>query len=695
MKRLLSYNRGATHSISNVIVIALVVLTLALSIIGPGPAQVDWGFNQADYLPAALYYLWLLLAVASIALLFLSPQNHYISTAAARYFWGDKKILGRAALLAGALIVFFIFRFDAHLYGDGYARVANFAQKSKPVFRWFEYGGTIIPYVFYQIIQALGTDKVTAAFRAYQIISYASGIGYLFLSLRISELVSDDGNDRIGFFALTVFTGFTMFFFGMVENSPILLPIIAAFIYLILRQTRSEQFRYGIYLWVVSIISILLDARMIPLIPASLYITFDYLFKRRKIGRFLASLIASVAVLGGIAIMYLEAVGNITLSKFILFPSGKLPDANYSLFSSRHLADIFNLLYMFVPLLGVYLYAIIRGFRHLKADRLFTALAFTAVSQILCIFIIDPSHGMARDIHIFGFLVSGVLFWGVYSLVRTREKSKLSRDVFMTLVPVSLVIMLPIFFVHLSVGASEKYLDDFLSYNETKYEPALVALRDYYITKGDNDKAVEAERSITAKAPGALESQLVNDLYAHDRVSEAFEYAINLVERYPYNAKYRMQKGNILKHYKRFADAEKEMKTAVELEPHSIDFHHLLSELYRETRREQDCFEILNRAINIDPKSTLILVDLAGYYYRTGQTRTSDSLTDVILDLDPEEPYGYMYKGLISERRGLKEAALDYYDRFVELNENLPEIPLIRKRMNSIVLEMRDTTSQE
>ena len=695
MKSFFSYNRGATDSISNIVVICLVILTLALPIFGPGLAQTDWGFNQIGYLPSVLYYLWILLAAVMAALMLLTPRSRFLPDATATYLWGDRKVTGRIVLMAAALVLFFAFRFDAHLYGNGYIRTANFAQRSEPIFDWIEYGGTIVPYALYQIIHALGAAKLTAAVRAYQIISFASGIWYLLVCLKISEHVSNDGNDRVGFFALTIFTGLSMFFFGMIENTPLLLPVTATFVYFILKHIQFRRPDYIIYIWLITLVGILLDIRMLPLVPASLYVTLSYLIKRRRMGRFLASLTASVAILCAIAIVYLDAVGNIALSRFILFLSGKPPDTNYSLLSIRHLADIFGLFYMFIPLLGIYLYGIIRGFVHLKSDRLFVALLFLTISQILCIFILDPGHGMARDIHIFGFLLTGFLFLGIYSLVRSREKLKLSGDVFMTLLPISLVLILPVFFVHLSAGATERYLEDYLSYNETKYEPALLALRDFYIVEGHNEKAVEVERSITSRSPAALQSQLVNDLYAHERVSEAFEYAIQLVERHPYNATYRMQKGNILKHYRRFADAEEELRTALELDPYYLEVYHFLSELYRETGRDEECRKTLERAIAVDPMSMLILVDLTGYYYRNGQTQTADSLTEVMRGLNPEEPYVYMYKGLICERRGRKEAALEHYEKFVDLKETLPEVPQIRKRMNRIVLEMRDTTSRE
>ena len=102
------------------------------------------------------------------------------------------------------------------------------------------------------------------------------------------------------------------------------------------------------------------------------------------------------------------------------------------------------------------------------------------------------------------------------------------------------------------------------------------------------DKTNYYDRLVDEKDPGALQSRLVGDLYAHGRYSESFDYANQLVERYPYNYLYRSQRANLLNYYKRFNEAEAELDTAIILSPYSIEPYHFLSELYREQRLEQN-----------------------------------------------------------------------------------------------------------
>jgi tetratricopeptide (TPR) repeat protein len=667
-------------SSTNIIVVILVFLTFLLPVLGPGLILVDWGFNQIDYLPSALYYLWLLLALAAIIHLFMTPKAHFISDSLSPYLWGDKKAIGRTVLIVLALLLFILLRFDAHLYGNGYIRAGNFAQKTRPIFLWHEFGGTLIPYVLYQLIQSLGVAKVAASLWAYRIVSILSGGAFLYFLFMIAENIGNDDRKSLAFFLLIFFSGLTVFFFGMVENVPILLPAIAALIYLIIKLNQERKLKFALYVWIVSIAGVILDLQFITVLPTVLYLSCKHLIRLERIGKFLGSLAALAAILFAVATVYLAAMGNMSLSDRILFLSGKSPDTAYWLFSGRHLADIFNLLFLFAPLFAVFIFAVIRGFGKLRRDPNFKALGLLTVSQIIYLFVIDPKNGMAREINMYAFLLGGFVFFSAHLLTG--------------LCPALFVLILPVFYVHLSPTATEKYIDDYLKYNETKYESALYAFRDYYIIKGEYNEAVSRERAITSLVPGALESQLVSDLYSHNRADEALDYALRLVERFPYNATYRMQKGNLLKHYKRYEDAEKELMTAIELDPYRPELYHFLAELCRETGEDAKAYRILEKGLNIDPASTTILVDLIGFYFRTRQPRIVDSLTDVVIAIDSAEPYAYMYKGLLAEKVGFFELALRYYDKFYKMNDKLPEIPLILKKINSLQLKMKDTTDQ-
>ncbi len=677
----------------NIAVIIIAVVSFLISVVLSRIIQVNWGINQAHYLPPILDYIWLLLSAGALVLLFFVPSRHLISDWLAIYLWGEKKLIGRTVFIILALSVFVLLRFDANLYGNGYIRVSNFAQKTIPIFKWFEYGGTVLPYLFFLIIHSFASDVVIAAVWSYQIISYISGAVFIIFTFRISGILGENHNDRLAIFLMILFSGLTLFFFGMVENTPVLLAILSIFIYYLVVLNKDRQKKYLTLIWITSIIGLLFDLQFITVFPVVAYLSFVHLIKRTRIGLFLGYLAAFITILVALAVLYLKAIDNLALQNAILFFSGKSPEFNYSIFSGRHFLDIFNLFYLFAPLFLIYLFSIIRGFAIFRSDINFRTFGLLAVAQIIYIFIIDPKIGMARDIYVYGPVLTGFIFLGIYALLKMKRDFGLSHNIFMALSPVAFLLIIPAYIVHLSPKVTLNYLDDYLEYNETKYEPALYAFRDYYVVNGQDSLAILREKAITAKAPGALESKLIDDLYSHDRVDEAFDYALRLVERYPYNAVYHMQKGNLLKYYKKPLDAEKEYKTAIELDPYRLDFYHFLSELYRELKMESKCHDVLTRALKIDPKNTMILTDMATYYYRTRQFKKVDSLCDSVTSLNPKEAYPYMFKGLIAEANGRDEQARAYYEKFIDLGENLPDITLIRKRLNNLVLKMRDSTT--
>jgi len=694
MKRLFSYNRDAFSRPLNIIIFVVAVLSLILAVAGPLLMQVNWGFNPVHYLPTALFYIWIILALTVVSLFFFAPREHFISVLTARYLWGEQKLLGRIFVMIAALAIFYFFRFDAHLFGNGYLRVANLAQRTIPVFHWFDYGDTFIPYLLYQLFHSMGVAEVAAAFWAYKVLALASGFVFIAFAFKISEKISKTDDDRLLSLLLFLFSGFVMLFFGLVDNFPLLTAWALVLIFFYIRHGETKELKFLYFIWGGTLIGLFLNFQFVVFIPANLYLSFKHLIKRKAFSSFIGSLAASVFILAAVIILYIKAVGNIALSSHILFLSARLPDVGYWLFSPRHLLDVSNLLLMTIPAFAVIAIVIIIIFRFMVGDRLFIALGFLALSQLIYLFILDPGNGMARDFPMFLMLVTGLLVWGIYGLIKAKELLRLNGNTIMTLAPLSLLIVLPILFVHLSPPAAEKYLDDYLTYNETKTEAALYAMRDYYVTVGQDQKAVVKEKAVN-KAPGTLESQLVTDLYAHARYDESFEYALRLVERYPYVAKYRMQMGNLLKHYKRYADAEGEFKTALELDCFNPEYYHFLSELYREMRLDKKCFEILQDALEIDSRSTMILIDLTGYHFRTRRPDMVDSLTDVLFSINPDEPYAHMYKGLLAEQRGRKEIALGHLERFIEINDRLPEVGVIRKRINTITLELRDTTLAE
>ncbi len=684
-------NNKASKSVYNFAIIAAALLSCLILLLGSKLTEINWSLNSLSFFSNSLYVFWLILIVLSMVLLFINIKRHFIADFLNDYLWGGKKLWGQILFVVFALAIFYIFRFEAHLYGDGYIRVANFAQKAKPIFRWYEYGSTLLPYLFFQIISIFGVAKVTAGILAYQVMSILSGGIFVYFIIKISDLLYDDHHDKITSLFLILFSGAILMFFGMVENYPILMVLAAAFYYQIILFNRSNDIRKLIYLWLIAIIGIVFHFQSVTLIPVILYLTVKYIFHGRKGGPAFGFSVSLALIFVGLVFLYVMAGKNIALENVILFVSGKSPEAYYSLFSVHHLLDIFNLLFLCAPLFPVFLIAVLIDLKDFKTDRMVPILVIFMLGQFIYLWLIDPKNGMPRDIPLFGFLMVGAIFRGSYSLLKIKKRLKISQATLMALCPLALVLLLPGISLLLSPSKSEQNINQSLAYNEAKTGPALIALRDYFFEIGNMDKTNYYDQLVEKKSPGALQSRLVSDLYAQSRYNEAFDYANQLVDRYPYNYIYRIQRGNLLKYYKKYDQARAELDTAILLAPYSVEPYHFLSEYYREMGLESKCYELLEKAVSFAPDNTLILTDLIAYHYLTKKFKTADSLSKVAISIDTLEPYPYMYLALIAESYGQLDSAMALYSKFIKINERLPEVPLVKKRMNEIYLLKNDS----
>ncbi|UCD17345.1 MAG: tetratricopeptide repeat protein [Candidatus Zixiibacteriota bacterium] len=686
--------RPLWHSRIAILCLAATLLSFLIPVLGHYLFSVNWGFGQSTFLPAAVYVLWLAALLAALILFFLGPRRDFLS-AGAEVLWRESARLARWTALISLMAVIVIFRFEAHLYGDGYLRLGNFAQKSKAIFHWFEFGGTGIAYLLYYLLHAFGIARLTAAVLGFQIVSYISGLVCIVAVFNISALLFQDNNRRALFFLLVVLTGPALYFFGMVETTLLLPACLALFVQAGLKLLKIRSARAALLLWLIAAIGILVHILFVAVIPAAVYVSLVSVGKHRKKLHRAGIVLAAALIIAGIVITYGMAAGDIMLEKNLLFLSGKQPLPGYSLFSGHHLLDLFNLFSSMVPLFLLMIVAI-AAFPVRSGDTGYAAFwGLLAAGGLTIMFILDPVSGMAREIPVYAFLLGGFIFWGAYSIVRLDESEPGSSRLCRRLAFPALMLIIPAFAVHLSPKLTIDYLDAYLEQNETKYESALLAFRDYYITENEYDLAEKREMAVRGKVPDYLKSELVNDLVRVKKYSEALTYAERLIQRHPYNATYRMQYGNLLVHFKRYQEAKKELSAAVALAPYRAEMYHFLSELYREMKFEEKCRETIVQALAFEPDNTLLLIDLIGYHFRKRNDNTADSLINLVLELDPDEPYAYMYRGLMAEKAKRFQKAVADYLKFIELDELLPDVPLIKNRIERIAPGTLEDVDQE
>ncbi|MCP4705210.1 MAG: hypothetical protein GY865_11410 [candidate division Zixibacteria bacterium] len=685
-----SENTEKLFTPQNIVILLLVLCSYLILYLGYTFTEINWGIDQVTYLSENLYIFWIIISIVSIILLLAGIKKHILSDFLADFLWGDKKIWGRWLVVILSMFLFYYFRFEAHLYGEGYIRIGNLAQKSKPLILWHEFGSVYIPYLFYQALVTMGMAKMAASIWAYQLLSILSGGIFLFFSIKISDLLYENYHDKITSLFLMMLSGITMMFFGMVDNYSILLPFAGIAVYLIVKTIQTSNKKYLTYLWGITLLGIVINFQFITFMPPLLFVSIKLLVKRVKAGSLFGLLSGLFSIIFAVIILYINSGNNMGLENLVLLLRGKSPEAYYWLFSRVHLLDIYNLVFLFVPLFLVFIYAIIFGFKNLKKESLFIILSLLVLAQTVYLFIIDPKSGMIRDIPQYGFLLFGFVCLGSYAVIRLRKQVGLSQSIVMGLCPVALVLMLPGLIVHLSPLKTEESINKYLKYNESKNKTGLIALRDHFFSAGDMDKSNYYDQIVSDKDPGALQSQIVGDLFARGRVNEAFDYANQLVQRYPYNFIYRLQRANILNYYKRFGDVKAELDTALILAPHVAEPYHYLAQYYHERKLERKCLDILNDAFSFAPDNTTILIDLTAYYYRSGITDKADSLSKAVMAIDSMVPYSYLYQAFIADGQQQYDRAMEMYSKFIEINDRLPEVSSVRKRQNEIFLLQRD-----
>lgn len=674
----------------NSVFILLAILSMALFFGGGFISEKAWGINQFSLMPSLFQVIWIAFGLFVAVFFFVAPPRHYIADWLDPYLWGDRKKLGRIIISLIAVAFFAIIRYQAHLYDDSYILIGNLSQKSKTIFFPGTYGIDLIASEMHRLLDLFVNDKIWAALWTYQIISVISAGLFIYIMIAAVEKLFDNRHDRLAFGFLLIFSGITLLFFGFVGRQPILMLLLALFVYNIALLTENSSKKYLLHIWLLAGTGILIHFQFVTVIPALIFLTIVKFAPEQSPRRIPALIGSLVTALIFVAIYYFVIDGNLLMESKTLFLTGKEPTIAYGLFDYRHLFDCMNMRFMAIPLVPIFVASILITLPRFKSDTVYGALAVLATAQTIYMFIMDPTNGMARDFASYIYPNAGLILWGSYALLKVSNREEISRDTVMAFCPAALVVMVPIFAVHLLTGPTEKYLDNYTDNNEYKYESYLLAKRDHFAMVDQMNRALQYEASIKSKAPGALESQLVNDLYASERYQDAFNYAGYLIETFPYRAKYRIQHGILLQHFAKYEEAEKEFRTAIELDPYNPENYHWLSELFRNRNFEHKVRPILKEGLTYDPENTLLLIDLAGNYFRSGKYHLTDSLCQVVHRIDSTNRYPYMYWGLIAEGKNRLTKALDYYNEFIDTEEELPEIPIILKRMNEIVLRQRD-----
>lgn len=119
------------------------------------------------------------------------------------------------------------------------------------------------------------------------------------------------------------------------------------------------------------------------------------------------------------------------------------------------------------------------------------------------------------------------------------------------------------------------------------------------------------------------------------------------------------KKNNSMEALKKFAEAEKAYKKALELAPDNLD----------------------------------VMVDLAAIYYYQGKLNEAMQLLNQVIEKDPKNAAALFNAGLVARDLGDYEAASVYFEKFIESNPKDPNVSNAEKLLSEIKKQLESTSN--
>lgn len=531
----------------------VLALAMALPVLGRlFPSNLTWGVDHWGFLPGWLFWVFGGLALVAVGLAVLSRQSggqDFLTHSAYRLLFSGQVV---AVLIWSLLLfgLFFLFRSNAPVFGDGYTVVVNSKQPlSEGLGNLHEYLRPLSIYL-YRIGHALLSSLLGVDYRlAFAGVSALGGVlGTLALWILAGHLGRSD-RQRWFIFLVGCSSGCMLLWFGYLE---LYTWPTTALLWLIISALAFAQKRIGGSSALATVIgAALIHMLLLPLGLWMLFVAYQSSTRTRTTLPTLSfgmQITLAIVLVSGAAILY-----DLFSNPFVVIPILAKAANPYTAFSAAHLVDMANLLLFCAPLGLLLLLFSLNGHRNSPGLGLRLTIA-AAVYFLLYAFWTDPLMGVPRDwdlVSLFGFPVS---LWGAAQFAESAGPARLSARTVLAVGLAALLIVGPAVAAQHSADYSAKRMDRLL-WNDPHYRSTYdnayrciswgwilttlvgdddAALR-YYERRVQTDTTcalswqamgtIEARRGNEAKAVGALTRAV---RLAPDQIEHWFELASNL-----------------------------------------------------------------------------------------------------------------------------------------------------------------------
>jgi tetratricopeptide (TPR) repeat protein len=664
------------HQRMGFVALAIVVLVWILGhIFGPALFNNNWSFTQWKYVSIGYVLAWVVLfALATVVAL--------------RYTERPGKLASQRSTAVGAVIVifivFFIFRFDSILYGGGNLRVGQIANVAKVVFRWYEVGAIAIAAILHDVLKLFFHNDDTAALITWRLFAFASTAVALIGSVQIVRLLAADKVRRAWLFLIIVFGPQVIVYFGFVGIQPAIAAFIVWFAYFALRLDRRYTGYNVLGLWAVAVAGTIFHYTLGFLLPAAVYATLAGVSRKRS-GAVAAGLL-SVGVLAFLLyLLYSHASESFLFAHNLLFPEGRRPFSDYSLWSPRRIGDIFQFVFLVAPLLIVMKLLAYTSRNWAKDRGGAMTLWWMALGGTVVFLVLNPYNSIVLDLPRLVVYFTPVAI--LSALLLSRLDAAESAAPKLTAVVAVAMVFIPLAYlpVYLSIAKAETYTTAYFDKHDAYYRIGGMALRDAYFARGEIQKSDDWDSDLQVKSPDVLNLRGCRQLVGRGESYKAITVLNRVVARNPYWTPPRDLLAIAYMKVGRYEEAKPHIDTCLMLDP-QIKTHQMNRYIYyRSIGKLKEALRYAREAEEFLPDDSDIVTDEMILSLRTGDTTAALSLAEKLLSEAGDRAYPYYVRGQVSQMRGNLDQALAGYRKFLQYADpNNPDV----SRVTELVQEL-------
>ena len=599
-----------------------------------------WGINWWAYLSVSWRVVLVLLGLAAGPVLWQLAVRIHRSEAGEHDSGANSSYLKLAlpfALVFVALYLFF--PSQTHFLGDGYQLLTRLADGLGSVKSW-DVGASLLNDAVFSATSGSNTERALTTYRIISVVSGVLTFGIVFVG---SMLLFKSTVRRILFMLGVATGGYSLMFFGYVENYAFLIALLTLYTLIGLLALRDRVSAW----WTLPPFA---AATFIHIFGLTLLPSLGYLLLRRtRVGegfaalpsmtKFLIVLATFVSGLAG----YHYLCSNYYFFTFAFLPI--IPDQftveGDSLLSVKHLLDTLNLLFLLVPGLLVLVSGLLMTFGKAVFESIESRfLLILTLSTLAAVYVFNPGIGMPRNWDLFSIVGIPLAMLCFHTLLSLKVRSMTPLLAALLACTLAGLVLAPRVVSQTQPEVAIAHFKDYLELDKVRNRNARRLLIDYYKQTGDTDAASReqtlAERDFPESAHNKRGKQHLRSGNI-DRAEVEFRRAIELnplfYDAYANLANCSITRGDL-------DSALKLLEIANGLNPYNASTISNIGTVLMRMNDLENALDAFHESHRIDSLNQNAMVGLASSYLKSGQP---DRSVDYVTKLHERTKMTYHY----------------------------------------------------